>query len=255
MVHEIDLRTVVINHFDALAKSYDLKAQNRKKYLEKIDSIAATYILAEGKRNPFALDAGTGTGTRLAGLRQRIPHTRVIGCDISSEMARIASGKDIDGITIADMPLLPFKETAFDYVFCFFNALGYVSSAGKRLETLKEFYRVLRPGGTAMIDVLNRWHTGEALGFKKSKRQIAKELAHSHAASDLETGDVLFSLQMNGDILPGYFHSFTKREAGTQFKQAGFEIEDFQIIGYDSGQTHTNHNKGNFFYILRKPEV
>lgn len=255
MAHEVILRAVVAKHFDALTSSYDQKAQNRSKYLGKIDNLVAAYIMANGKQKPIILDAGTGTGTRLEGLKQRIPTARMIGIDVSPEMTHTANGKDIDGIALADMSALPFKEDTFDYVFCFFNAFGYVPSGEKRAETLKDFYRVLKPGGSAIIDILNRWHTGEGLDFKKSKRQIAKELARSRASSDLETGDVLFNLRMNGDTLPGYFHSFTKREAETQFKQVGFTIEDFQVIGYDSGQTHTNLNKGNFFYILRKPEV
>jgi ubiquinone/menaquinone biosynthesis C-methylase UbiE len=200
------------------------------------------------------LDAGTGTGTRLEHLKQRIPGSRMFALDVSPAMAHTAKEKDTDGIIIADMSSLPLSENSFNYVFCFFNSFGYIPSESRRLETLKEFYRVLAPGGAVLMDVLNRWHSGEGLGFKKSKRQISKELAFSRESRELEEGDVLFSLRMNGDIVPGYFHSFTKRGADNLFKQVGFTIEDFQIIGYDSGLIQQEISRGNLFYVLRKPE-
>jgi ubiquinone/menaquinone biosynthesis C-methylase UbiE len=251
----VPLNLLVARHFDGLAESYDQKAANRINYLGRIDDIAVDHVARSGLEKPMILDVGTGTGTRLAGLKQRLPNADMFASDVSSKMLAQAKEKDIDGLVLADMSHLPIKDGVFDYVFCFFNAFGYVPSQEQRAESLNEFNRVLKPGGTVIIDVLNRWHTGEGINFKKSKRQVSRELAVSRQEESLEEGDVLFNLQMNGDVLPGYFHSFTKRETDSLFKHAGFHIEDFQIVGYDSGITHTEINRGNFLYVLRKPQA
>lgn len=248
----LSLRAVVTKHFDRLTSSYDQKARNRANYLSSIDAIVLECVTDDGLVNPAILDAGTGTGTRLESLKQRIPGSKVFAIDVSRSMLQRANERNLNGTALADMSALPFRENSFDYIFCFFNALGYVPTEIRRIAALKEFYRVLAPTGALFIDVLNRWHTGEGLSFKKSKRQISRELAISRESSELEEGDVLFSLQVNSDTIPGYFHSFTKRSLDKQFGQAGFVIEDFQVIGYDSGLVHDEIQKGNFLYTLRK---
>lgn len=248
----LPLYATVKHHFSVLADSYDQKAVNRSNYLARIDDIAVSQINSSGISRPLVLDAGTGTGTRLARIKNRITSSEMFAIDVSSNMMAHAKGKDIDGLAVADMACLPFSDATFDYVFCFFNAFGYVPSQARRMETLKEFRRVLKPSGVVIIDVLNRWHTGEGINFKKTKRQISTELSTSRKMEGLEEGDVLFNLHANGSALPGYFHSFTKTEANTTFRQAGFFIDGFHVIGYDSGQSHHEISKGNFLYILKK---
>lgn len=83
------------------------------------------WIVEEIKRGPaplLALDIATGTGHTAFALSRCVP--RVIGCDLTPEMLRIASEeakrRGIDNVTWAegDAESLPFPDRLFDVVTC-----------------------------------------------------------------------------------------------------------------------------------------
>jgi SAM-dependent methyltransferase len=103
------------------------------------------------------LDAPCGFG------RHSIPLAgagyRVTGADRSSvqldEARRTADDPHNPQWVQADIRQLPFEDGSFDAVFNLFSSLGYRGEEGD-LETLREFRRVLRPGGALVVETMHR---------------------------------------------------------------------------------------------------
>ncbi|MCW3016066.1 MAG: methyltransferase protein [Solirubrobacterales bacterium] len=97
------------------------------------------------------LDVATGTGIVLRRARVRCPSlARAVGLDLTAGMLAVAreksEGLDIEYVE-GDAASLPFEDAAFDLVTCqqglqFFPA---------REQALREFRRVLAPGGRAVV--------------------------------------------------------------------------------------------------------
>lgn len=92
------------------------------------------------------LDAGCGTG-RLAELMQ--PFGEVTGIDMSDEARTFAKKR---GVTVkkASVTNIPFPKNTFDIVT---SIDVIVSKSVDDTKALQEFYRVLKPGGIAILRV------------------------------------------------------------------------------------------------------
>ncbi len=94
------------------------------------------------------LDAGCGPGIYAEELVDR--GASVVGVDVSDDMVELAQRRlgQRAGILKADLAEpLPFGDAAFDLVVCAL-AIHYVADTAA---TLREFHRVLRPGGRAVL--------------------------------------------------------------------------------------------------------
>lgn len=102
--------------------------------------------------NSKILDAGCGTGKKSKNLMGN--NNSIIGIDFSISQIRDAT-KVLDFAMVADIYALPFKNEAFDVVYCsmVLEHLFYVK------EALIECQRVLKKGGKIIIEVpnLNYW--------------------------------------------------------------------------------------------------
>ena len=84
---------------------------------------------------------------------------RVTGADRSevllAEAKRRAGEGDWPRWVQADYRELPFEDASFDCVTNLFSSLGYWGDDGD-LQALREFRRVLRPGGTLVVETMHR---------------------------------------------------------------------------------------------------
>jgi ubiquinone/menaquinone biosynthesis C-methylase UbiE len=100
------------------------------------------------------LDAGCGTG-------EYIHRANELGFSASgiepAEAMRKAATERNPGSTILDATAteLPFPDGTFDLVICI-EVLRYLHGADNR-EALREMYRVLKPGGTMFLTMVNRY--------------------------------------------------------------------------------------------------
>ncbi len=97
------------------------------------------------------LDVGSGAGQIIRHLlATSSPTTEVVGFDLSWEMLKRARERlrsDRPVFVAADMRSLPFRDASFDCVTC-----GYVLEyLPDPKDGLREFARVLRPGGTILL--------------------------------------------------------------------------------------------------------
>ncbi|BHH81859.1 DVU_1556 family methyltransferase [Desulforhopalus sp. 52FAK] len=92
---------------------------------------------------PVIVDGGCGAGTGLRVLSEL--GYAAFGLDL--EMGLLSEAKEIGApLTQADLSLLPLQSSSVDTVFC-----ECAWNLTKKTETLSEFYRVLKPGGTLVL--------------------------------------------------------------------------------------------------------
>ncbi len=102
---------------------------------------------APGARD--ALDACCGTGDFTLALRRVYgPALKLTGADLSGAMLSLAQAKDPAAVFVAaEAKALPFPDGSFDLVAISFATRNLNIDRQKLLAALREFRRVLRPGG------------------------------------------------------------------------------------------------------------
>ncbi len=151
-------RNVVIWLYDLYADRYDDIKHFRQEYDHMFLSQPIMDLIAP-HRSPLVLDVATGTGRLpIAMLHYAQFQGRVIGVDMSRRMLRKAAYKL--GSPDPRAPLMwgsaedvPFPDNTFDVVTCL-EALEFMQD---HEAVLREWIRVLRPGGLMLIT--NRIHT------------------------------------------------------------------------------------------------
>jgi len=119
----------------------------------KIDRIVYREL---GRHHPSAriLDVGCGTGSQVVEIRNL--GFEVSGLEPASEMRRLATaanpGVDIRDGSITD---LPYDDGTFDVVLAL-EVLRYLPAVDNET-SWREMLRVLRPGGTIIVTMVNRW--------------------------------------------------------------------------------------------------
>lgn len=99
-----------------------------------------------------ALDAGAGPGILGSFLSKKNPNLKWSACDISEEMVQYCklSYPKIDW-KVADVRALDYPDNSFDFIF---NSMVLIHIKEPE-KALKEFYRILKPGGKVLITCPN----------------------------------------------------------------------------------------------------
>jgi len=127
---------------------------------EAREDVAAIGDLIAPSRDEPLLDLCCGAGRHLLALHEA-GYTDLTGVDLSSvllDAARAglrAGGADDVRLVRADMRRIPFRDR-FQTILSLFTSFGYFDLEDDNLETLRSAYRALRPGGTFVLDTLNR---------------------------------------------------------------------------------------------------
>ena len=100
---------------------------------------AGSVSLPELPKDAVILETGCGNGKTLSALGS----FQAVGVDISSEAVRLAGAKTA---VAGDIRALPFRDAAFDAVFCW-HVLGHLTDADRR-RAVSELFRVTKSGGT-----------------------------------------------------------------------------------------------------------
>jgi SAM-dependent methyltransferase len=104
-----------------------------------------------GDTRPRAvLDLACGAGRHTVALRRR--GHRALGVDLS--LTLLAESPELPRVA-GDMRRLPFAGGTFDWVLNFFTSFGYFEGERENFRVLEEVVRVLAPGGSFLIDLLN----------------------------------------------------------------------------------------------------
>jgi demethylmenaquinone methyltransferase / 2-methoxy-6-polyprenyl-1,4-benzoquinol methylase len=115
------------------------------------DACALAARLLAGVDGPRCLDVCSGTGEMAEGLLAA-RGARVVLADFSLPMLAVARGKpSLTGgraaFAASDAARLPFRDATFDAITIGFATRNLDSERERLLRHLREFHRVLRPGG------------------------------------------------------------------------------------------------------------
>jgi ubiquinone/menaquinone biosynthesis C-methylase UbiE len=137
------------------------KTRGRERLLDQLSWRGAEQVL----------DVGCGRGLMLIGAAKRLSTGRATGIDIwqsedlsgntreaALENAAIEGVADRVEVRTADMRDLPFQDGAFDRVVSC-AAIHNISASKEHAKAIREIARVLKPGGTALVDDIR--HSGQ----------------------------------------------------------------------------------------------
>jgi SAM-dependent methyltransferase len=210
-------------HDPALARSYD-------------DNLAGSTLLTTDlafaeqhfDRPGSLIDLGCGTGRLL------IPFARrgywVLGVDLSAEMLCMAGEKAATaGVTVHRLQanlveLDAVRDRSFDYAACLFSTLGMVSGAAERERVVRHAWRVLRPGGTFVLHVHNRWFN---FWDPHGRKWLAADMLRSLRGRP-DAGDRLMPVHQG--IAGLTLHLFTRREVVRLLTRVGFRLREVRPV-------------------------
>ncbi len=123
--------------------------------------------------NRAVFDLACGPGRHAQVIRQT--GARVVGLDLSLPLLRRArAGIPPLAVIRGDMRILPFGNDTFDVVTNLFTSFGYFTTDEQHTAVLSEVARVLRTGGTFIIDFLNAEQVRAEL-VSKEERVVANQ--------------------------------------------------------------------------------
>lgn len=160
-------------------------------------------------RSGRIVDVGTGTGISARELRRAYPGSFIVGVDRSPEMLEIAVRDGAGHFVRGGVRSLPFSNAAFDSAVAGFI---FRPLEGDR-RAISEIYRVLKPGGTAVVyDVLRT-----PAGFLGFLYRLGLKLYFPFCGFILaeDPADYLYF----GESIKS---SVTPDELATRFRDAGF---------------------------------
>lgn len=140
------IHQTVVQSYAKQAHKYDRRFKN---YLEGTLSVALDFMKLTGSEK--ILDVACGTGELEIRIFKQFPNQSIVGVDVSEDMLRQAAEKiGVQKNLIlkaADSRELPFNDNQFDIVVTC-SAFHYMREPEK---VLKEFARVLKPGGRVIL--------------------------------------------------------------------------------------------------------
>lgn len=123
------------------------------------------------------LDAGCGTGSNVRWLQRYTGAEQVVGMDLASDALKLARQR-MQGLPVqASITDLPFPDSAFDLVTSF-DVIVQLPQKGADERSVREMYRVLRPGGMAFVrGPAYQWmRSGHDVALSTHRRYSLKEL-------------------------------------------------------------------------------
>jgi len=183
------------------------------------------------------LDAGCGAGIVTCEVAKR--GHQVIGIDYSYDMIEKANSIcNTDGnlgvkFSQVDVESLPFKDSSFDTIVCL-GVITYLESVEK---TLREFSRILRPGGVLILSSLNKAHlamyldipirVGDVLDISmKFARKILKKILGTRIASRIATWRKRPEIKNAPPVYRRYFTPKLK----TLLELQGFSVLEYTTV-------------------------
>ncbi|WP_148882056.1 class I SAM-dependent methyltransferase [Thermococcus aciditolerans] len=204
----------MVEYFDRIAERYDGWYRTKTgRYVDRTEKWLIFSMLRT--RRGRALDLGCGTGNYTLELKRM--GFDVVGLDASEGMLRVARSKGLNCVR-GDAYSLPFPDGSFDLVLSV-TMFEFIHEPEK---VISEIYRVLRPGGEAVIGTMN----GRSAWFLfKRLKSLFVETAYRYARfytpgelEELLLGAGFREVESAGVIFFPSFWPFTGLAEGTDRK-------------------------------------
>jgi len=207
----------------------------------------------------LVLDLCSGQGRHAVPLAERGMH--VTALDMSFQYLEMAvaaaraSGVQFETVH-ADMRNIPFNGR-FDAVINMFSSFGYLESETEDARVLESVRRALRPGGTVLLDLLNRDWVIANYETEDSHRDSDGTLYLEHRRLDLETSrnHVSFTVVApdgaRREVGGHHIRLYTLREVRGMLEAAGLAYESVHG-GYEDEPYGIETRR--MIVIARRPE-
>ena len=132
-----------------------------------------------------ALDVGAGDGVGMVKVAKRYPESRVRGLDLLPERVADMRERGLDAVE-GNAQAMPFESESFDLVTC----LHVLEHCPAPCTAMAELYRVLRPGGVALVIVPREsvpQHVGHLSCFPRERVLRALALEAGFGGLEFET--------------------------------------------------------------------
>jgi len=212
----------IVTMFDNIAKSYDVANRVLSFGIDKgwrKEACRTTFEIYGHKNIDMILDVACGTGDMCEhwdkeAKERGIKISEIYGVDPSSGMLEVARGKNLNAKFLqAEAKDLPSKDNSVDILSISYGLRNVV----ERDKGLKEFYRVLKPGGVLVI-----------LEFTKlQKETLLSKLRDFYMKKILPLiGGIVSKNHEAYSYLPNSIEGFlTKERLIQELKETGFNIE------------------------------
>lgn len=117
-------------------------------WYEGLRDLLLFYLNKYCRKNAVILDAGCGTGKNIEFLG--LHNFKVCGIDVSNDAIKFCDQRNLPDVKCASITEIPYGPNFFDAVF----SMDVIGNLGKddREKAIKEFTRVLKPGGIVIIN-------------------------------------------------------------------------------------------------------
>lgn len=132
--------------FSGIAKRYVAANHLLSMGMDILWRARAVELVAEWKPRRL-LDIATGTGDMALDIMHALPEVDVLGTDFCEPMLEIARRRGLERCLVADAMHMPLPDASFDVATVAFGLRNMPDYAA----ALREFCRVLRPGGRLLV--------------------------------------------------------------------------------------------------------
>lgn len=233
-------------YYDQLSGDYRQISQSRKAYLAGIDRLIAKSL----RPGTSLLDVGGADGVRSRRLAKDAGISRITLLDSSRAMLSRVESQNfeqvIEGDITSEATRAQLGEARFDAALILWNVLGHIPTPEARLRALANIHRALRPNGLLFLDCNNR-ENARAYGWWVARRNWLLDL--------LGEGSEQWNFPLPAKNAAGavsYVHIFSSRELTGLVAGAGFEIDRFILVDYETGWPVKSRFEGQIFLQLRK---
>jgi ubiquinone/menaquinone biosynthesis C-methylase UbiE len=212
--------------------STKMEAERLDQHVFQIEGVRSKQIIEEYLKPSMKIaDIGGATGVYSFWLRDKGHDVHLLDATPwhieEAQRLEIVRGKKLGSAQVGDGRDLPFESNSFDMVLLL-GPLYHLLEEKNRIQSIKEAYRVLKPGGIILAATISRY-ASMFEGFWTE--ELRKPEFENIVKGDLENGRHINTTGNPSYFTTAYFH--TQAERDREFKAAGFnETQTKAIEGF-----------------------
>jgi ubiquinone/menaquinone biosynthesis C-methylase UbiE len=236
-----------------------------KLYSHRDDGEAARFIKWLKSETIFkeiqtVADLACGAGRHTWSIKE-FTNWQVVGLDLSKSLLDVAIvepdkfyNEEAPLFIRADIRQLPLHNESLDLALCMFTSFGYFETDAEHLSTLTEIKRILKPGGIAIIDLLNPSFTINNLVPFDSKSiddlKIEQQRLYDPLTSRIVKTINIKDIKNNTRTVTESVRVFSPDDLKSLFEKCDLELIKF--IGDYDGLTYSEERSSRLIAIIRK---